>query len=127
MHRPQERQYQTTNITTHHLLASFYGWGGDCVVFMLDDMMVIVVQAMLKIEEEFKDFVVKRCKTQVVAGINYIFEVVADGSTYKVTIWKKLDQTHELTKVRKRTCTLHMLFLDYIHAQANFRFLHIPN
>mmetsp|Transcript_11084 Transcript_11084/g.16585 ORF Transcript_11084/g.16585 Transcript_11084/m.16585 type:complete len:88 (-) Transcript_11084:245-508(-) len=50
---------------------------------------------------EFKSFEVKGVKTQVVAGINYTFKVVADSQDLHVTIWGKLDQTHELTKVEK--------------------------
>mmetsp|Transcript_11083 Transcript_11083/g.16584 ORF Transcript_11083/g.16584 Transcript_11083/m.16584 type:complete len:112 (-) Transcript_11083:245-580(-) len=48
-----------------------------------------------------RSFEVKGVKTQVVAGINYTFKVVADSQDLHVTIWGKLDQTHELTKVEK--------------------------
>mmetsp|Transcript_9783 Transcript_9783/g.11690 ORF Transcript_9783/g.11690 Transcript_9783/m.11690 type:complete len:86 (-) Transcript_9783:191-448(-) len=55
-----------------------------------------------KIESEaFKSFKVTGVKTQVVAGTNYTFQVEADEHKLHVTIWRKLDQTTELTKVVK--------------------------
>jgi len=34
-------------------------------------------------------------KTQVVAGLNYVFIFVHNGSEYKVTTWAKLDKTYQ--------------------------------
>eukprot|EP00467_Chlorarachnion_reptans_P006488 CAMPEP_0114521438 /NCGR_PEP_ID=MMETSP0109-20121206/20184_1 /TAXON_ID=29199 /ORGANISM="Chlorarachnion reptans, Strain CCCM449" /LENGTH=86 /DNA_ID=CAMNT_0001702539 /DNA_START=44 /DNA_END=304 /DNA_ORIENTATION=- len=54
-----------------------------------------------KMDGEIKKFEVKGVKTQVVAGTNYLFHVEADGATFHVKIWGKLDQTFELTSVKK--------------------------
>jgi len=77
---------------------------------------------------EIKSYEVKSVKTQVVAGVNYVFEVChskdlfelnadkcvaqvqADGSKLHVTIWGKLDKTHELTGV---SLSLPSLFFSF--------------
>jgi len=59
---------------------------------------------------EIKSYEVKSVKTQVVAGVNYVFEVQADGSKLHVTIWGKLDKTHELTGV---SLSLPSLFFSF--------------
>ena len=37
-------------------------------------------------------------QTQVVAGMNYMFEVETNKGPHKLTIWGKLNRTYELTQ-----------------------------